>query len=183
MPRTKGAKGKKTLAKEMGMTLEQYEKYLRGEKIELPKKELSDLNLNPKKEELIKKENLNPSELEPDEITLPEKKDEEEKINKEKIDELKNNLIESNKSKAKNKSIISCERCHEPITGPVPFKINLNYLTTLPDYHRQTESEHGRILLCDKCLKSLNKLVDEFLYNEGEGIPLKYGQKEYRKGE
>lgn len=183
MPRTKGAKGKKTLAKEMGMTVEQYDRYLKEKEIGLPESIISEnaapeSNLKNKKEELIKKENLNPFKPESDEIILSQEEEENKNLIKEKIDELKNKLTESKKSK-KDKPIITCERCHKPITGFIPFKINLNYITTLPDYHRQTESDKGRVLLCDECLKKFNILIDKFLYDEGNGIPLKYGQKEY----
>lgn len=195
MARTKGAKGKKTLAKEMGMTVEQYERYLKGKEIGLP-----ELNLKKEKEKLIKKEILNPSEPRLDETTSPKNKTKselkskeisEENFNKLKniIDEVKDKILEepldksseeiTPKKSKKDKLIIICERCHKPIIGPIPFKINLNYLTTLPDYHRQTESDKGRILLCNECKKKLNTLIDKFLYDDGNGIPLKYGQKEY----
>lgn len=190
MARTKGAKGKKTLAKEMGMTIEQYEKYLRGKEIGLPESDLKN-----RKEKIIKKENLNSFEPESDKITLPQNKTEsklksEESFEKIKkiVDEVKNKISDKSleelefkepKKSKKDKPIITCERCHKPITGLIPFKINLSYLTTLPEYYRQTESDKGKVLLCNECLKKLNTLIDKFLYDEGNGIPLKYGQKEY----
>lgn len=195
MARTKGAKGKKTLAKEMGMTLEQYERYLR-EGILNPLKNKEDKN------KLIKKEFKEPSKEDLNVITPPileeaEKKEKENKLilnsNSKKMENLKfldktsKNLepLEPPESqsilpttppvrKRKEKEILTCARCHKSIVG-YEFKINLNYLTTYPDYHRQTESDKGKVLLCTDCKKELNRLIDKWLWNDGKGVPLKFG--------
>lgn len=212
MARTKGAKGKKTLAKEMGMTLEQYEKYLQNKKsFSNNLNTLIDSHLNKKeKNKLIKKDFKESLEKELNTITLPDSKEIEKK---KKEDELILNLkgpenlelpeinfselpdltkiptllesLEPPKSqsilptippvrKRKEKEVLTCARCHKSITG-YEFRINLNYLTTYPDYHRQTESDKGRVLLCTECKKELNKLIDKWLWDEGKGVPLKYG--------
>ena len=203
MARTKGAKGKKTLAKEMGMTLEQYERYLRE----------GTLNLSKDKEDknkLIKKKFKEPSKEDLNVITPPileeaEKKEKENKLilnsNSKKVENLKlpdltkiPTLLESLEPpesqsilpttppvrKRKEKEVPTCTRCHKSITG-YEFRINLNYLTTYPDYHRQTESDKGRVLLCTECKKKLNKLIDKWLWDEGKGVPLKYGATKFSK--
>lgn len=212
MARTKGAKGKKTLAKEIGMTLEQYEKYLQNGTLN-PSKDKEDKN------KLTKKEFKKPSKEEPNVITSPiskeaEKKEKKDKLifnlNSKKTEGLKfpdktlkklelpeinfselpdltkiPTLLEPLESqsilpttppvrKRKEKEVLTCARCHKSITG-YEFRINLNYLTTYPDYHRQTESDKGRVLLCTECKKELNKLIDKWLWNKGKGVPLKYG--------
>lgn len=206
MARTKGAKGKKTLAKEMGMTLEQYKKYLQNkETFDNNLNTLIDSHLNKKeKNKLIKKDFKEPLEkgqnvtISPDSKEIEKKKKEDELIlNLNKSENLKLPVLskipdlpdlkkpeplESQSippttppvRKRKEKEVLTCARCHKSITG-YEFRINLNYLTTYPDYHRQTESDKGRVLLCTECKKELNKLIDKWLWNEGKGVPLKYG--------
>lgn len=206
MARTKGAKGKKTLAKEMGMTLEQYEKYLQNKKsFGNNLNTLIDSHLNKKeKNKLIKKDFKEPSKEDLNVITPPileeaEKKEKENKLilnsNSKKMENLKLpdltkiptlleplELPESQSilpttplvRKKKEKEVLTCARCHKSTVG-YEFKINLNYLTTYPDYHRQTESDKGKVLLCTECKKELNRLIDKWLWNEGKGVPLKFG--------
>lgn len=197
MARTKGAKGKKTLAKEMGMTLEQYERYLREGTLNLSKDKEDKNKLIEKKFKEPSKEDLNV--ITPPILEEAEKKEKENKLilnsNSKKMENLKlpdltkiPTLLESLEPpesqsilptippvrKRKEKEVLTCARCHKSITG-YEFRINLNYLTTYPDYHRQTESDKGRVLLCTECKKELNKLIDKWLWDEGKGVPLKYG--------
>lgn len=221
MARTKGAKGKKTLAKEMGMTLEQYERYLqegisnllknKEDKNKLIEKEFKepfqrDLNVitPPDLEKIKKKEKEDklilipkPEKIEIDNLKFPDKPLKSLESPGIKFSELPDltktpylleplEPIESQSilpttppvRKRKEKEIPVCERCHKTIAG-FEFKVNLNYLTTYPDYHRQTESDKGKVLLCGDCKKELNKLIDRWLWNKGKGVPLKFGATEF----
>lgn len=195
MPRTKGAKGKKTLAKELNMTLEQYEEFIKnGNKIN------SSSNLNPPSPptsitpsptELNLEPDFNITKEEPEiKLNLKEEINDKFKINlKEPIPPVSDIILnvsdtslEPPETKAKTTTsktskLPLCERCHTPITSTPPLKINLTYLTTFPSYRREICSD--RPLLCYDCIYKLNKLIDKWLWNNGEGINLKFGASEY----
>lgn len=74
-----------------------------------------------------------------------------------------------------------CERCHTVIMCQ-PNKIDMDHLTNSAGYHR---SFARFALLCPSCCDKLNQLVDEFLWNDGQGMEPKpysdYGMKNFRK--
>lgn len=74
-----------------------------------------------------------------------------------------------------------CERCHTVIMCQ-PNKIDMDHLTNSAGYHR---SFARFALLCPTCCDKLNQLVDEFLWNDGQGMEPKpysdYGMKNFRK--
>lgn len=205
MARTKGAKGKKTLAKEAGMTLEEYEAALKAgirpehfsgplegqEELKLPEEELKlpekeSLEIEPDPEELntaIKEavktiDKINKIFLQNKSFSDPTSDtQEEEKLNGEK--NTKENIFVNSKS-IKKKSVMLCERCHKEILDS-PKKINLTYLTGQAPWRRQLNKDI--LNLCHECSNKLSLLVEEFLWDEGKGVGLKYGAEKLEREE
>lgn len=178
MARTKGSKGKKTLAKEMGMTLEQYETWLEtGKKgMEKIKKKEKEVNESIEKQEKQARDMYggylgNDKLLEVLNLPLPELRTEEE-IERESITLMPFDKLDELPKKKKTKETVECSRCHQTILGAPPSKINLTYITTQASYHRRVSED--RPLLCWNCLNKLNKLIDEFLLDDESGIPEKF---------
>ena len=91
------------------------------------------------------------------------------------------NLNKSNKTPANNEKYSHCERCHTLIMCQ-PNKIDMDHLTNSANYHRAFPRF---ALLCPDCTEKLNKVIDDFLWDSGEGMEPKpysdYGMKNFRK--
>lgn len=68
-----------------------------------------------------------------------------------------------------------CDRCHEKIISGEK-NINLTILTAMASWHRDVNKD--RICLCTNCAKELNKVIDEFLLNNGKGMESKWNKME-----
>lgn len=64
-----------------------------------------------------------------------------------------------------------CNRCHKKIVSGEK-NINLTYLTGMASWHRMVSLD--KVCLCSDCGKELNKMIDDWLINEGKGIKAKY---------
>lgn len=64
-----------------------------------------------------------------------------------------------------------CNRCHKKIVSG-ERNINLTYLTGMASWHRNVSLD--RVCLCSDCGKELNKMIDDWLINNGKGVKAKY---------
>lgn len=64
-----------------------------------------------------------------------------------------------------------CNRCHKKIISG-ERNINLTYLTGMAPWHRTVSLD--KICLCSDCAKELNKIIDDWLINDGKGVKEKY---------
>ena len=157
MGRPKGSKNKATLAKELGMSLEEYNK--------LHSTDSEYNNLKSTKVESINKGAEHPNITSNTRFLLPTTSPIEE-----------NNITGSKepvlipKSKTPSKGHIYCNRCHKEILKDSVKIIDFSKLLGIGEYHFKTEN---KVNLCYDCLLGLGKVIDEYLYNEGKGNKLK----------
>jgi hypothetical protein len=91
-------------------------------------------------------------------------------IEEEKIEPVKLEK-EASKEKKKEDKFPECNRCHKKIISGEK-NINLTYLTGMAPWHRNVSLD--RVCLCSDCGKELNKMIDDWLIDEGKGVKEKY---------
>ena len=163
MGRPKGSKNKATLAKELGMSLEEYNKlHSTGSEYDRVHSTSTD------KEDKVESTNKgaeHPNITSNTRFLLPTTSPIEE-----------NNITGSKepvlipKSKTPSKGHIYCNRCHKEILKDSVKIIDFSKLLGIGEYHFKTEN---KVNLCYDCLLGLGKVIDEYLYNEGKGNKLK----------
>lgn len=164
MGRRKGSLNKKTIERMEAERLEAEKQKITPENDGLNKIQSVDKKFSSEINPTLKEDNL-----------LGENKNEfeEEKNNKKDnvLEKIKNSNKSSNKNKSKNNTI-TCERCGKEIFSE-PRKIDINMLTGMADYYRESRRY---VRLCDECCRELSKIVDEWLWMEDKG-----GNEELRK--
>ena len=156
MGRPKGSKNKATLAKELGMSLEEYNQKYKDNTSSLKSTDNT---------KTISKGAEHPNITSNTRFLLPTTSPIEE-----------NNITGSKepvlipKSKTPSKGHIYCNRCHKEILKDSVKIIDFSKLLGIGEYHFKTEN---KVNLCYDCLLGLGKVIDEYLYNEGKGNKLK----------
>lgn len=193
MGRPKGSKNKATLAKELGMSLEEYNSSLKSteyNKLHPTGSEYNKVHSTTDKEnkvESINKGAEHPNITSNTRFLLP-KEDEEEgaestsHLNKDilnktikALEEVKyiqdtKEAKELSKIKSPSKGHIYCDRCHKEVLKDNTKTLDFSKLLGIGEYHFKTEN---KVNLCYDCLLGLGKVIDEYLYNEGKGNKLK----------
>ena len=153
MSRPKGSKNKATLAKELGMSLEEYNRTH------------SSQSQEEHKVESINKGAEHPNITSNTRFLLPDS-DSKESV----LSSGSKELVILPKSKTPSKGHTYCNRCHKEILKDSVKIIDFSKLLGIGEYHFKTEN---KVNLCYECLLGLGKVIDEYLYNEGKGNKLK----------
>ena len=185
MGRPKGSKNKATLAKELGMSLEEYNKlHPTGSEYNNLKSTSTDKE---HKVESINKGAEHPNITSNTRFLLP-KEDEEEgaestsHINKDilnktikALEEVKyiqdtKEAKELSKIKSPSKGHVYCDRCHKEVLKDNTKTLDFSKLLGIGEYHFVV---NHKVSLCHECMIELANTIDYFLYNTGLGVDFK----------
>ena len=178
MGRPKGSKNKATLAKELGMSLEEYNQKYRDNTSSLKStdntktisKGAEHPNITPNTKFLIPKEN----EEEGAESTTHINKDILNKTIKA-LEEVKyiqdtKEAKELSKIKSPSKGHVYCDRCHKEVLKDNTKTLDFSKLLGIGEYHFVV---NHKVSLCHECMIELANTIDYFLYNTGLGVDFK----------
>ena len=186
MGRPKGSKNKATLAKELGMSLEEYNSSLKSTEYN---KTHSSQSQEENKVESINKGAEHPNITSNTKFLIP--KDEEEgaestqestHINKDilnktikALEEVKyiqdtKEAKELSKIKSPSKGHIYCDRCHKEVLKDNTKTLDFSKLLGIGEYHFVV---NHKVSLCHECMIELANTIDYFLYNTGLGVDFK----------
>ena len=200
MSRPKGSKNKATLAKELGMSLEEYQKKYNTSTDKDNTSSLKSTDNTTKVSKGVEHPNItsNTRFLVPKEgnNSLKSVKDKEEgaesttHLNKDilnktikALEEVKyiqdtKEAKELSKIKSPSKGHIYCDRCHKEVLKDNTKTLDFSKLLGIGEYHFVV---NHKVSLCHGCMIELANTIDYFLYNTGLGVDFKIpveGEKE-----
>ena len=177
MGRPKGSKNKATLAKELGMSLEEYNQKYKDNTSSLKSTDNT---------KTISKGAEHPNITSNTKFLIP--KDEEEgaesttHINKDilnktikALEEVKyiqdtKEAKELSKIKSPSKGHVYCDRCHKEVLKDNTKTLDFSKLLGIGEYHFVV---NHKVSLCHECMIELANTIDYFLYNTGLGVDFK----------
>lgn len=164
MSRPKGSKNKSTIAKELGLTIEEYNKLHSTDKSNTTKEEPKSISKGAEHPNITSNTRFLLPNISPIDNT-------QNSGSKEPVlpSDSKESVI-TPKSKTPSKGHTYCNRCHKEILKDSVKIIDFSKLLGIGEYHFKTEN---KVNLCYECLLGLGKVIDEYLYNEGKGNKLK----------
>ena len=178
MGRPKGSKNKATLAKELGMSLEEYNQKYKDNTSSLKSTDNT---------KTISKGAEHPNITSNTKFLIP-KEDEEEgaestsHINKDilnktikALEEVKyiqdtKEAKELSKIKSPSKGHVYCDRCHKEVLKDNTKTLDFSKLLGIGEYHFVV---NHKVSLCHECMIELANTIDYFLYNTGLGVDFK----------
>lgn len=174
MGRPKGSKNKATLAKELGMSLEEYNK--------LHSTDSEYNNLKSTKVESINKGAEHPNITSNTKFLIP--KDEEEGaestinsspiLTEDNCKEVLHKLLKvASGERIAKKGYVFCDKCGKEVLKDSTSYLDLSRMLGIGDYHFKILT---KLRLCHDCLLALAKSMEENLYEDGLGVVYKeYG--------
>ena len=182
MSRPKGSKNKSTIAKELGLTIEEYNR-LHPTGSEYNRLHSTDKDNTVK----ISKGAEHPNITSSTKFLIP-KKDKEEgaesttHLNKDilnktikALEEVKyiqdtKEAKELSKIKSPSKGHVYCDRCHKEVLKDNTKTLDFSKLLGIGEYHFVV---NHKVSLCHECMIELANTIDYFLYNTGLGVDFK----------
>ena len=172
MGRPKGSKNKATLAKELGMSLEEYNK--------LHSTDSEYNNLKSTKVESINKGAEHPNITSNTKFLIP-KEDEEEGaestinsspiLTEDNCKEVLHKLLKvASGERIAKKGYVFCDKCGKEVLKDSTSYLDLSRMLGIGDYHFKILT---KLRLCHDCLLALAKSMEENLYEDGLGVILK----------